>query len=38
VIKILTREGKRGKIVSLVDVACGREIVSLVDIASRHLE
>jgi hypothetical protein len=25
VIKILTREDKRGKIVSLVDVACGRE-------------
>ena len=33
VITILTKEDKRGRIVSLVDKACEREIVSLVDIA-----
>jgi len=34
VITILTKENKRGRIVSLVDIACERESVSLVDIAS----
>ena len=34
VITILTKEDKRGRIVSLVDIACERESVSLVDIAS----
>ena len=33
VITILTKEDKRGRIVSLVDIACERESVSLVDIA-----
>ena len=35
VITILTKEDKREIIVSLVDIACGRESVSLVDIASQ---
>jgi hypothetical protein len=34
----LTKRDKRGRIVSLVDIACERESVSLVDKACRHLK
>jgi hypothetical protein len=38
VITILTKEDKRGRIVSLVDIACRREEMFLVEIASQLLD